>query len=200
MPVFEWRCAILTPMDVRTLETITRLTARERRLIASLRGTPMEESADKLAALADVARALDALGASHAVVGGVAVGLRSGVPRATVDVDIAVRSTVSRQSIIDALTGAGLRLTGTFAHSLNFRHASGEPVQLIFDAEFDPMIERAEPLAVAGARIRVVTTADLIAMKERAAADPARRRSKALQDRADIELLRGDVPDENEGW
>jgi hypothetical protein len=187
-------------MDVRTLETITRLTARERRLIASLRGTPMEESADKLAALADVARALDALGASHAVVGGVAVGLRSGVPRATVDVDIAVRSTVSRQSIIDALTGAGLRLTGTFAHSLNFRHASGEPVQLIFDAEFDPMIERAEPLAVAGARIRVVTTADLIAMKERAAADPARRRSKALQDRADIELLRGDVPDENEGW
>ena len=67
-------------------------------------------------------------------------------------------------------------------------------------AGFDPMIDRAEPFDVAGARIRVVTTPDLIAMKERAAADPARRRSKALQDRADIELLRGDVPDPHDGW
>jgi len=45
-----------------------------------------------------------------------------------------------------------------------------------------------------------VTTADLITMKERAAADPDRRRSKALRDRADIELLRGDVPRPDEGW
>jgi len=37
-------------------------------------------------------------------------------------------------------------------------------------------------------------------MKERAAADPARRCSKALRDRADAELLRGDVPDPDEGW
>ncbi len=43
-------------------------------------------------------------------------------------------------------------------------------------------------------------TANLIAMKERAAADPARRRSKALRDQADIALLRGDVPDPDEGW
>lgn len=187
-------------MDSRTLDTITRLTARERLLIASFRGTPMDESADKLAALADVVRALHGLGAPHAVVGGVAVGLRSGVPRATVDTDIAVRSTVTQRSIVDTLTSAGLRLTGTFAHSLNFRHPSGEPVQIIFDVEFDPMIDRAEPLDLAGVHIRVVTTADLITMKERAAADPARRRSKALQDRADIELLRGDVPDPDEGW
>lgn len=187
-------------MDSSTLATITRLTARERLLIASLRGAPMDESADKLAALADVVRALDRLGASHAVVGGVAVGLRSGVPRATVDTDIAVRSTVAHQSIIETLTGAGLRLTGTFAHSLKFRHSSGEPARVIFDATFDPMIDRAGPLDGTGVRIRVVTTADLIAMKERAAADPARRRSKALQDQADIALLRGDVPDPDEGW
>jgi hypothetical protein len=182
------------------LRTITQLTARERLLIASLRGELMDESADKLAALADVVRALDSRGASHAVVGGVAVGLRSGVPRATVDTDLAVQSTVERQSIVEALTDAGLRLTGTFAHSLNFRHPPGEPVRIIFDPEFDPMIDRAEPLDVAGVRIRVVTTADLIAMKERAAAAPGRRRSKALRDQADIELLRGDVPDPDEGW
>jgi hypothetical protein len=46
----------------------------------------------------------------------------------------------------------------------------------------------------------VVTTWDLIAMKERAAADPATRRSKALRDAADAALLRGDVPDPDEGW
>src|SRR5438552_1413222 len=56
----------------------------------------MSESPDKVAALADVIRALDRLGATYAVVGGVAVGIRSGVPRATIDTDIAVRSTVER--------------------------------------------------------------------------------------------------------
>jgi hypothetical protein len=191
---------MLGTMDVRTLDTIARLTARERWLIGSLPGAPMEQSGDKLAALTDAVRALDRLEASHAVVGGVAVGLRSGVPRATVDTDVAVRSTVSQSSILEAFATAGWRLTGAFAHSLNFRHRSGEPVQLVFDPDFDPMIDRAEALDVGGLRIRVVTTTDLIAMKERAAADPARRRSKALQHRADIELLRGDVPDPDEGW
>jgi hypothetical protein len=107
---------------------------------------------------------------------------------------------LERRAITEALTGAGLRLTGTFAPSLNFRHPSGEPVQIVTDPEFDPMIDRAEPLDVAGFRSRVVTTADLIAMKERAAADPARRASMALRDRADVALLRGDVPGPDEGW
>lgn len=187
-------------MDASVLEAISRLTARERLLHAWTRGAAMDESADKVSALVDVVRALDRLGELHAVVGGVAVGIRSGVPRATIDTDIAVRSTVERPSITAALTAAGFRLTGTFAHSLNFRHRSGEPVQIVFDPEFDPMVERAEPLEVAGLRIRVVTTPDLIAMKERAARDPARRRSKALRDAADVALLRGDVPEPDEGW
>ena len=160
----------------------------------------MTEPADKLGALADVVRALDRLGARYALVGGVAVGLRSGLPRATLATDIAVRSTIDRRAITEALTHAGLELTGTFVHSLKFRHGSGEPVQVVIDAAFDPMIDRAEPLEAGSVRIRVVTTADLIATKERAAADPARRGSKALRDRADIELLRGDVPDPDEGW
>lgn len=160
----------------------------------------MDDSPDKVVALTDVARALDRLGAPHAVVGGVAVGIRSGVPRATMDTDVAVRSTVERRLIIDTLTTAGLRLTGTFPHSTYLRHPSGEPVRIIIDPEFDPMIDRAEELDLTATRIRVVTTADLIAMKERAAGDPARRRSKALRDQADIALLRGDVPDPDEGW
>jgi hypothetical protein len=47
---------MLTAMDPRIVETITRVTARERVLIASLRGTPMNESADKVAALTDARR------------------------------------------------------------------------------------------------------------------------------------------------
>jgi hypothetical protein len=187
-------------MEPDTLEAIARLTAREQLLIASSRGVAMREVPDKLAALADTVRALDRVRAPHALVGGVAVGLRSGVPRATLDTDVAVTSTVDRGVVARALTDAGLRLTGTFPHSLNFRHVSGEPVQIVFDPDFDPMVDRAEPLEMASLRVRVVTTTDLIAMKERAAADPARRPSKALRDRADVALLRGDVADPDEGW
>jgi hypothetical protein len=76
----------------------------------------------------------------------------------------------------------------------------GEPVQLAFDADFDAMIERAESINVAGMRIMIVRKEDLIVMKQRAAADPARRKSKRLRDQADIELLLGDVPGPDEGW
>jgi hypothetical protein len=116
------------------------------------------------------------------------------------DTDLAVRSTVPRTVVIQALTGAGFLLRGEFAHSINFRHRSGEPVQVVFDPAFDAIVDRAEPVDVGPRRVRVVTTADLIAMKERAATDPARRRSKALRDQADVALLRGDVPDPDEGW
>jgi hypothetical protein len=77
---------------------------------------------------------------------------------------------------------------------------SGEPVQIVIDPQFDPMIARAEPLEVGGTVGRIIAKDDLIAMKERAAADPTRRRSKALRDQADVALLRGDVPDPDEGW
>jgi hypothetical protein len=48
-------------------------------------------------------------------------------------------------------------------------------VQLAFDLDFDAMIERAESINVAGTRIMVVSKGDLIAIKQRAAADPARQ-------------------------
>jgi hypothetical protein len=188
-------------MSSDPLETIARLSARERaRIATSVREGPVEPDADKVGALRDAVRALDAIGAPHALIGGVAVGIRSGVPRATLDTDLAVRSDVQRGRIVAALVEAGFVLHGEFEHSMNFRHPSGEPTQIVCDPGFDPMIDRAEPLAIAGLRIRVVTTEDLIAMKRRAASDPARRRSKALRDEADVALLRGDVPDPDEGW
>ena len=89
-------------MESSVLDLISRLTAREQLLIACMRGAAMDEAPDKVAALVDAVRALDRIGASHALVGGVAVGLRSGVPRATIDTDLAVRSTVAPHSIVEA--------------------------------------------------------------------------------------------------
>jgi hypothetical protein len=184
------------------LETIARISRRERRLIESYRGEgpSMAAEAEKLTALVDTARALDTASIPYALIGGLAVGIHSGTPRATLDVDVAAASTAGRVRVAAALEGAGFRKTGEHAHSVNFRHPSGEPVQVAFDPAFDAMILRAERFEVAGTSVRVVTRADLVAMKERAAADPARRRSKRLRDQADIALLEGDVPDPDEGW
>jgi hypothetical protein len=184
------------------LASIARLSRREQRLIASFEGAEsnVEPEAEKVIALVDTARALDAGSIPYALIGGVAVGIHSGTPRATLDVDVAALLSSGRGRVVAALEGAGFRKTGEFPHSVNFRHPSGEPVQVAFDPAFDAMILRAERFEVAGTSVRIVTRDDLLAMKERAAADPTRRKSKRLRDQADIELLRGDVPGPNEGW
>ena len=184
------------------LQQIAAASARDQVLIAAheRRSDAMEETADKVAALRDAARALDSIGAAYALIGGIAVGIHSGVPRATLDTDMAVLSTVSRDAVIGAMRDAGFLIVGEFEHSANFRHTSGEPVQLAFDASFDQMIARAETMSIANTTIRIIRKDDLIEMKRRAAADPQGRKSKALRDQADVELLLGDVPDPDEGW
>jgi hypothetical protein len=184
------------------LDEIAVLSTRDRRLIASYRSGDerMQTEPDKVSALIDAVRALEAAGVSYALIGGLAVGVHAGVPRATMDVDLAVHLAKGRPTAIRALEDAGLTKTGEFEHSVNFRHASGEPVQLAFDSDFDAMIERAEAFDVAGTRIAIVRKEDLIAMKRRAAEDSARRKSKRLRDAADVELLLGDVGDPDEGW
>jgi hypothetical protein len=191
-------------MDRRAavITEISRLSARERRLISHSRGTEtiVQPEPDKLSALLDTARALEGAGVRYALIGGLAVGVHAGLPRATIDVDVAAHLGAGREKAVSALERAGLKKTGEFEHSVNFRHVTGEPVQIAFDPAFDPMIERAETIDVAGTGVRVVRKDDLIAMKRRAAADPVRRKSKRLRDQADIELLLGDVPKPDEGW
>ena len=155
---------------------------------------------DKLAALRAAVSVLLEARIAHALIGGLAVGIRSGIPRATLDVDIAVASSADLDALSARMVRGGFVLVGCFTHSLNFKHESGEPLQLAFDPEFDAMIARAEAMPVDDLSIRVVTRDDLIAMKRRAAADPARRRSKALRDQADVALLEGDGPEPDEGW
>jgi hypothetical protein len=192
----------VSAISASVLRAIAHLSAREVHFISAGNrgGSEMPEGADKIRALIDAVSTLDGLGAPYALIGGVAVGLHTGVPRATLDTDLAVHTTRRGPALTAAFIAAGFELRGEHAHSVNFRHRSGEPVQLAFDVAFDPMLDRAARFDVDGVEVRVVAKDDLIAMKRRAAADPARRRSKALRDQADVELLLGDVPDVDEGW
>lgn len=174
------------------------LTARERTLIS--KGTLVTDPQAQLTALRDVAAALGAADVAYALIGGIAVGIRSGVPRATADIDVAVGGAVQRRRVVDILTAAGFVHRGSYEFSENFRHPNGEPVQMAVDDAFTGALARAEVVDLGGYSVVVVRTEDLVAMKERAAADPARRRSKALRDLADVALLQGDVGDEDEGW
>lgn len=184
------------------LHGAAKATRREQLLIAAIRGYPagVSELPDKLGALGAATSVFRHASIAYALIGGLAVGIRSGVARATLDVDFAIPTALDRVKLASQLSAAGFVLTGEFAHSINFVHASGEPVQLAFDPEFDAMIARAELVRAGDIDLYVVTKPDLIAMKKRAAADPKRRRSKALRDQADVALLEGDVPDPGEGW
>ena len=51
------------------------------------------------------------------------MGIHAGAPRATLDTDIAVTSTMARQTVTSAMQHAGFRLVGEFEHSSNFRHS-----------------------------------------------------------------------------
>jgi hypothetical protein len=144
-------------VETARLRQIAAASARDRALIAERRGLTMDGgyTPDKVAALLDTAGVLDEIGASYALIGGVAVGIQCGMPRATVDTDIAVVTSKDRAAIVAAMTAAGFRLVGQFEHSVNLRHSSGEPVQLAFDPSFDQMIERAETIVVSDAAIRI---------------------------------------------
>ncbi len=189
-------------MSLSTLHAITEITEREQLLAGSGLGYPAEvqAQADKLGAFAAACAAFSDLGLAYALIGGLAVGIRSGIPRATLDVNFAIPTSAARTTLIERLSRQGFRLIGQFAHSLNFQHESGEPAQLAYDAVFDAMIARAELMTFGQLEIPVVTKEDLLTMKRRAASDPARRRSKSLRDQADIALLEGDLPEPHEGW
>jgi hypothetical protein len=175
---------------------------REHLLIVASAGyaRPVAELPDKLAAVLAAVGTFADCGVPYALIGGLAVGIRSGVPRATLDVDFAIPTRIARPWLSERMAERGFRSRGEFSHSLNFEHESGEPVQLAFDPQFDEMIERSQEVRVGELALRVVTREDLLTMKRRAASDPGRRRSKALRDQADIALLEGDVGDEHEGW
>ncbi len=183
------------------IRIVSALTARDRNLVSGAwGGGAVSEPSSLERALTDAAAVFERSGMAHALIGGLAVAVHTRLPSAAIDVNFAVLSSVDRELVIAHFLAAGFTLRGRFEHSVNLLHASGDPVQVAFDPFFDAAIERAESHPFAGRTVRIVRREDLIALKQRAAADPRRRRSKALRDQLDIEMLRGDVPDPDEGW
>ena len=185
----------MTARDI--LVTSSALSAAGRHLTE---GGSVTHGESQIDALVGAVKALEREGIRAVLIGGLAVGVRSGVPRATIDVDLAAPSRTERSQVVKALVESGFTHQGSHEHSENFIHTTGEPVQVALDPEMDDSLDRAEPIAIAAETVFVVTTGDLIAMKERSGKDPGRRRSKALRHLADAALLREGPEDLDAGW
>jgi hypothetical protein len=94
----------------------------------------------------------------------------------------------------DGLQAAGFAPTGRFTRSENWVGSDGTPVQFTDDPALAGAVERAVEVPVEAVRLRVIRPADLLHQKLRAAADPARPRSKRLQDLADAQALLESTP------
>lgn len=114
-------------------------------------------------------------------------------PRTTIDIDVAVAT--YGQLPRAQLEVAGFLLTGRFSHLENWIGLDNTPVQFTDDPALAEAITRAETIRLEDVRLRVLTRVDLLHEKLRAASDPARRRSKRLQDLADVQGLLETTPE-----
>lgn len=147
----------------------------------------------KKPALLALGRVLHSADIPYAIIGGVAVQVHHPDPRTTLDIDVAV----SRRDAIphDALVAAGFRRTGSFEHSENWIAEDGTPVQFTDDPHLARVVPSAEEIALDDVTLRVIRAVDLLHEKIRAGSDPARRRSKRLQDLGDAQALLEAHPD-----
>lgn len=150
----------------------------------------MERS--KKTALIALARVLATARVPYAIIGGIAVQVHRREPRTTLDIDVALVDL--RVLPRDALVAAGFSHTGSYAHSENWQGPEQTPVQFTADAALAAAVSRAGEIDVEGTPLRVVSKVDLVRQKLRAGSDPARRRSKQLQDLADAQALIEDDP------
>ena len=124
---------------------------------------------------------------AYAIIGGVALQIHQREPRTTLDIDIAVRSRADVPR--EALRASGFRETGRHEHSDNWIGPEGTPVQFTDDPALADAVARAVEIPLGGRELRVLRVPDLLHEKLRAGRDPARRRSKRLQDLADAQAL-----------
>jgi hypothetical protein len=147
-----------------------------------------------------VADLLNRAGVSYALIGGVAIQIRTTEPRTTLDIDVAVPrfDDVPRA----ALLAAGFDHTGRHEHSDNWRSPPAGPGGLRTGVQFSAedvgiadAVAHAELTDLAeGLRMRVATPADLIVLKLASAAEPRRRPSKRQHDIADVVALMEEYP------
>src|SRR5262245_22964076 len=141
----------------------------------------------KRPALLALARVFAEAGVPYAIVGGIALQVHQAEPRTTFDIDVAVATYGTLPHA--QLEASGFTCTGRFSHPENWLGPEGTPVQCTDDPALAAAVSRAEEVALEEVCLRVIGRTDLLHAKLRAAADPARRRSKRLQDLADAQAL-----------
>ncbi len=129
----------------------------------------------------------------YAIIGGIALQVHQAEPRTTLDIDVAVAT--YGQIPRSQLEASGFTFYGRFTHSENWFGPEGTPVQFTEDPALTQAIARAEEIELDEVRLRVITRVDLLHEKLRAASDPACRRSKRLQDLADVQSLLESAPE-----
>ncbi len=139
----------------------------------------------KRPALLALARVFAEAEVPYAIIGGVALQVHLADPRTTTDIAVAAYGQFPRVQ----LEAVGFTWTGRFSHSENWLGPEETPVQFTDDPALAEAVKRAEEIKLEGERLRVIRRADLLHEKLRAASDPARRRSKRLQDLADTQAL-----------
>jgi len=124
--------------------------------------------------VADLQRALDAVGLEAIVIGSVAAALQ-GAPVMTLDVDLLVRDTPgNRHKLIRLEQHLSARLTPVSELATTQRLSGlSVPVDILFDGvaggfSFEAIRSRSGHVDLAGASIRVASLADIIASKEAA--------------------------------
>jgi hypothetical protein len=147
----------------------------------------------KRPALLALCRVLEQSRVPYAIIGGIALQVHQQEPRTTLDIDVAVvdRQVIPRQD----LSAAGFACHDSFEHSENWIAADGTPVQFSDDPALAPAVTRADEHVLEGVTVRVIQVTDLLHEKLRAGRDPARRRSKRLQDLTDAQALLEGRPD-----
>jgi hypothetical protein len=161
----------------------------------------LEASDTKERPLRLVADLLNRAGVSYALIGGVAIQIRTTEPRTTLDIDVAVPlfGDVPRA----ALLAAGFEHTGRHEHSDNWwapPAGPGSPRTAVqFSAEdigIADAVAHAELTDLAdGLKMRVAMPADLIVLQLAAAAESRRRPSTRQHDLADVIALVEEYPD-----
>jgi hypothetical protein len=146
----------------------------------------------KRPALLALARVFAETAVPYAIIGGVALQVHHSEPRTTLDIDVAVAA--YDQIPHTQLEAAGFTQTGRFSHPENWMGPEGTPVQFTDDPALGEAIKRAEEVELEDVRLRIIGRADLLHEKLRAAVDPARRRSKRLQDLVDAQALLESIP------
>ncbi|MGH8581998.1 MAG: nucleotidyl transferase AbiEii/AbiGii toxin family protein [Gammaproteobacteria bacterium] len=155
-------------------------------------GLQGEMERTKRPALLALARVLADTQTSYAIIGGVALQTHQAEPRTTLDIDVAVGAYAHIPR--GPLEAAGFVRTGRSPHPENWVGPAGTPVQFTDDPALAGAILRAEAIELETVRIRVISRTDLLHEKFRSASDAARRRSKRLQDLADVQALLESTP------